>query len=168
MTPILAAFFNGARTMSRHWWKRWLSRTPQVFLFGCRKRGMGSKARRWKRWLEAFVRKFILIFAKLMRRGCATRFPVITDMFVLSDDRIVPRRVAPCGRLAWITNSEEISHLKEHLWTCIYQAASPDNHSVWICINFSAVLKIRKGSNSKWSSRSGFCISICRHSTGSR
>lgn len=37
------------------------------------------------------------IFAIEIRSGCATRLPVITEMVVLSDDRIVPIRVAPLG-----------------------------------------------------------------------
>jgi hypothetical protein len=32
---------------------------------------------------------------RLMRRGCAHRFPVIAEIFVLSDDKTTPRSVAP-------------------------------------------------------------------------
>ena len=39
----------------------------------------------------------ILMFAKLIRRGWATLPPHKVVMFVLSEDRIVPRRVAPLG-----------------------------------------------------------------------
>ena len=39
----------------------------------------------------------ILMFAKLIRRGWVTLPPHKVVMFVLSEDNIVPRRVAPLG-----------------------------------------------------------------------
>jgi hypothetical protein len=35
------------------------------------------------------------MLAKLIRRGCAARPPVIAEIFVLSEDKITPRTVAP-------------------------------------------------------------------------
>jgi len=64
-------------------------------LDGCRKLGIGRSARRRKAWFDALFQNSIEILARLMRRGWATRFPVNPEMFVLSEERIVPRRVAP-------------------------------------------------------------------------
>lgn len=54
-----------------------------------------------KAWLEAFMRKFILMFARDINNGWATRSPFMTDMFVLSEVRIVPRSVAPAGSVSY-------------------------------------------------------------------
>jgi hypothetical protein len=40
------------------------------------------------------------MFARLRRTGWAVRSPVITEMLVLSEERITPRRVAPSGRIS--------------------------------------------------------------------
>lgn len=37
------------------------------------------------------------IFARLIRSGCAMRSPVKVEIFVLSEDSIVPSNVAPWG-----------------------------------------------------------------------
>jgi hypothetical protein len=59
--------------------------------------GTGSKAKRTKARLDAFMRKSILKLARLISRGWAIRSPVMTEIFVLSEDRTVPSRVAPTG-----------------------------------------------------------------------
>jgi hypothetical protein len=46
------------------------------------------------------------MLAKLIRRGWAVRPPVIADIFVLSEDNITPRSVAPgpscvCKKIQW-------------------------------------------------------------------
>lgn len=45
--------------------------------------------------LEALALKSIEILARLIRSGCAIRFPVIEEILVLSEDSIVPNGVAP-------------------------------------------------------------------------
>ena len=59
--------------------------------------GIGSNARRRKRWFKAFIQKAKSILVSEIRKGWATRPPVIAEIFVLSDKRIVPRSVAPSG-----------------------------------------------------------------------
>ncbi len=41
------------------------------------------------------------ILARLMSNGWATRPPVITEIFVLSEDKIVPKRVAFSGSASY-------------------------------------------------------------------
>src|ERR1700710_1482747 len=60
--------------------------------------GTGSRAASTKVPDDALSRVDMHIFARLMRSRCATLSPVIIDMLVLSDDRIVPKSVAPLGR----------------------------------------------------------------------
>jgi hypothetical protein len=59
--------------------------------------GMGSNARRRKRWFEAFIRKAKSMLASEIRRGWADQPPVIAEILVLSDERIVPRSITPIG-----------------------------------------------------------------------
>ena len=47
-------------------------------------------------WLDDFIQKFILRLARLISNGCVIWLPA--DMFVLSDDKTIPRSVAPGGR----------------------------------------------------------------------
>ena len=49
-------------------------------------------------WLDDFIQKFILRLARLISNGCAIWLLVMADMFVLSDDKTIPRSVAPGGR----------------------------------------------------------------------
>jgi len=60
-------------------------------------RGIGMRARRLNKWFDAFDKTSESMFAREIRRGWATRFPVITEMVVLSEDSIVPKRAAPAG-----------------------------------------------------------------------
>jgi hypothetical protein len=53
------------------------------------------------------------ILARLMRRGCATLSPVIIEILVLSDDKIVPRSVAPLGRADCLKTSKYNDSQKE-------------------------------------------------------
>ena len=46
---------------------------------------------------ESFRQVDILILPMPMRRGWAMRLLVMADMLVLSDERIVPKSVAPLG-----------------------------------------------------------------------
>ena len=48
--------------------------------------------------MDDFIRKFILRLVRLISNGCAIWLPVMVDMFVLSDDKTVPRSVAPFRR----------------------------------------------------------------------
>jgi hypothetical protein len=58
---------------------------------------MGRRASNRKIWFDDFIRKSIAMFARLISNGWATQFPVIAEMLVLSDDRMIPRSVAPSG-----------------------------------------------------------------------
>ena len=95
--PSSAAFLRGLRIISRHSWISRLSSIPRIFRFQCMNRGIGNKASRRKRSFDALLRKSIAIFARVMRRGWATRFPVIAEILVLSDERTAPKSVAPSG-----------------------------------------------------------------------
>jgi hypothetical protein len=61
--------------------------------------GTRSRAVRRKELDDVFARVFIDMFARLTKRGCATLSPVSAEIFVLSEDNIVPRRVAPLGSI---------------------------------------------------------------------
>jgi len=53
------------------------------------------------------------ILVRLMSRGCATLSPVIMEILVLSDDKIVPRSVAPLGRADCLKTSKYSDLQKE-------------------------------------------------------
>lgn len=59
------------------------------------------RASNWKRLWEALDWNSESILAVLINKGCMHLFPVITDTVVLSEERIVPRRVAPSGKQAY-------------------------------------------------------------------
>ena len=73
-------------------------RTLRIGLSFARNLGHGRSAVRMKAWLEDFMRVAIQMFARLRRTGWAILSLVMTDIFVLSDERMTPRRVAPSGR----------------------------------------------------------------------
>jgi hypothetical protein len=50
---------------------------------------------------EDFSHIFICMFARLIRSRLATQSPVKAVMFILLEDRMVPRRVAPLGIAAF-------------------------------------------------------------------
>jgi hypothetical protein len=56
---------------------------------------MGRSASRRNELFDALFRNSIAMLAKLMRRGWASRPPVIAEIFVLSEDKMTPRTVAP-------------------------------------------------------------------------
>jgi hypothetical protein len=60
--------------------------------------GTGSRAVSTKAFEDDLSRVDMPMLARLIRRGCATLSPVMVDIFVLSDDKMVPRSVAPLGR----------------------------------------------------------------------
>jgi hypothetical protein len=66
----------------------------------------GRRARRRNALLDDFIRKFMFKLAILMSKGCAIRFPVMEEMLVLSDDKMVPRIVAPLGRQSYVGSIE--------------------------------------------------------------
>ena len=51
-----------------------------------------------KAWLEDFMQVAMRMFARLRRTGWVILSPVMTEILVLSDERMTPRRVAPSGR----------------------------------------------------------------------
>ena len=63
--------------------------------------GQGRRAIRRKALLEDFVRMLAWMFARLRRTGWAVRSPVMTEMLVLSDERMVPSSVAPAGSVSY-------------------------------------------------------------------
>jgi len=71
-----------------------------------------------KAWLEDFIRTSMRMFARLRRTGWATLSPVMTEIFVLSDERVTPMSVAPSGRSdfcfgqeRWPGNIKELANL---------------------------------------------------------
>ncbi len=83
------------------------------------------------------------ILARLISKGWAAQFPVMAEIVVLSEAMIVPKSVpfrgsAVCKMpavedcaLTWNTN--------KNCHTCIFHAASPDNHSVYVRVVFAAL-----------------------------
>jgi hypothetical protein len=60
--------------------------------------GTRSRAVRTKAFKDNLSQVDMRMLARLTRRGCATLLPIMVDTFVLSDDKMVPRGVAPFGR----------------------------------------------------------------------
>jgi hypothetical protein len=56
---------------------------------------IGSRASRRYELEDALFRNSIDMLARLMRSGWALLPPVIAEIFVLSDDKTTPKRVAP-------------------------------------------------------------------------
>jgi hypothetical protein len=56
---------------------------------------MGRRASKRYALFKSLFRNSIEMLAKLIRRGCAERPPVIAEIFVLSEDKTTPRIVAP-------------------------------------------------------------------------
>ena len=59
--------------------------------------GTGRRAARRKEWDESLSHITILMFARLINSGWATQSPVRTEILVLSEESIVPNRVALAG-----------------------------------------------------------------------
>lgn len=89
---------------------------------------------------ESFVRVHMRILARPRRRGWATLAPVMVVMLVLSDERTVPRTVAPLGSRVCRIYGEMTQNSAELVLTCISQAESPVNHSEYTRKSRSAVL----------------------------
>ena len=53
-----------------------------------------------KAQLDDFMRTSAWMFARLRRTGWAVRSPVMTEILVLSEERIMPRSVAPSGSIS--------------------------------------------------------------------
>ena len=75
------------------------------------------------------------IFARLIRTGWAVRSPVITEMLVLSEERITPRSVAPSGSISYGKYKNIVKSKGGYkCCTCISQAEFPVIHSVYMQI----------------------------------
>ena len=102
MHPAWAASLSGWVITSRQRWMTQFSRVLWAALSLARNLGHGKRVVRMKVWLEDFIRVSICIFARLRSTRWATRSPVMTEIFVLSDERMTPRRVAPSGRIDYV------------------------------------------------------------------
>ena len=102
MIPISVAIFKGSTTKSMHLWIRRFSRTPWIFLFLWRNFSTGRIARSMNAQWDTFIQESMTMSARLIRRGWATQFLVIAEIFVLSEDIMVPKRVAPSGSWLWL------------------------------------------------------------------
>ena len=117
MILISVAIFKGSTMKSMHSWVRRFSRTPCILLFLWKNFGTGRMARSMNAQWDDFVRKSMMMSARLIRRGWAMWFLVIAEILVLSEDMMVPKRVMPSG--SWlcsmsvfcIANEELAAHL---------------------------------------------------------
>ena len=64
--------------------------------------GQGRRATRRKAQLDDFMRTSVWMFARLRRTGWTVRSPVMTEMLVLSEERIMLRSVVPSGSISWL------------------------------------------------------------------
>jgi len=113
--PARVASLRGWVMMSRDRWTARLSSAPWMALFLMGNLGHGKRAMRTNAWLEDFIRTSMRMFARLRRTEWATLSPVMTEMFILSDERVTPRRVASSGR-HWVQGRISVARL---LWRTI-------------------------------------------------
>jgi hypothetical protein len=59
--------------------------------------GQGRSPMKERAWYDDFIRMAIGRFARVSRRGCATRSPVAAEIFVLSEESVTPSSVPPGG-----------------------------------------------------------------------
>ena len=74
--------------------------------FLCTNDATGKRARRIWPCKEPLLRRSLSMLARLSNRGCAILFPVITEMFVLSEDNTTPRSVAPFGSWSFVESEK--------------------------------------------------------------
>ena len=86
--------------ISRQRWETQFSRIPQMPLSFVINFGQGRRATRMKVRLDDFMQTSAWMFARLRRTGWAVRSPVMTEILVLSEERIMPRSVAPSGSIS--------------------------------------------------------------------
>ena len=142
------AIFKGSTTKLIHLWMRQFSRTPCIFLFLWRNFGTGRMARSINAWWDNFIWKSMTITTRLIRRGWATWFLVIAEIFVLSKDMMVPKRVAPLG--SWLCLMSVFHIASEGLATYLHLPCftpSPplaiDAHQLFWCLEDEQRLKLQ-------------------------
>lgn len=97
--PTSAAFLRGFTTNEMTWWSNQSTSTLHRWAFRWINFGTGSKARRRYDFVDPFLQTSADILAKLIRRGWAWQFPTWV-MWVLSDERTMPRRVTLSDRVS--------------------------------------------------------------------
>jgi len=59
----------------------------------------------------------VSILARLSSNGWAMRLPDMTEIFVLSDDKMTPNKVAPSGSLLYNKVSDTARYTEHHIPT---------------------------------------------------
>ena len=108
MTLTTAVIFKGFKTKSRHWWTKWSDKRPCTCDLLWMNKGTGKRERRRKLWRELLLWISVPMLVRLSSNGWAMWLPDMTKIFVLSDDKMLPNRVAPSGSLLYNKISDNV------------------------------------------------------------